>query len=191
MDTFSYRNPFSEESLRIFEVDHPSTQAWKKEWLEKAKIPIPDQLNFVPVDFERDALEVQLHKSGSHSMSPSFFSWVGVTMYLSPETIKSTLKSIFDLSASGSEIVFDYMVSPSLLDPGEQVSYKARAERVASVGEPWKSTFIPDELGSELKNIGFTVLDDVGAEELNELYFKDRSDSLRVDSRARIVHIQR
>src|ERR1700678_242729 len=80
LDTFAYRN--SHPGLRVFEVDHPATQAWKREQLEAAEIPLPSSLAFVPVDFERRSLEAGIKESGFDVNAPAFFSWLGVTPYL-------------------------------------------------------------------------------------------------------------
>src|SRR5271163_1639382 len=84
LDTFAYRNPHL--GLRIFEVDHPATQAWKREQLQAARIAIPTSLTFVPIDFERQTLAAGLEQAGFDAGAAAFFSWLGVTPYLTRET---------------------------------------------------------------------------------------------------------
>src|SRR5215467_11575236 len=89
LDTFGYRNPFA--SVRVFEVDHPATQEWKRGLLTAADIAIPTSLTFAPVDFERQTLAEGLELAGLDAREPALFSWLGVTMYLSDEALSSTL----------------------------------------------------------------------------------------------------
>ena len=88
LDTFAYRNPCSAKGLKIFEVDHPATQAWKRILLEDAGMQIPPTLAFVPLDLENQSLSDQLPKAGSRTDQPCFFAWLGVTMYLSPDAVR-------------------------------------------------------------------------------------------------------
>jgi len=190
LDTFAYRNPYPPELLQIFEVDHPATQAWKRERLAAAGIPIPESLRFATLDFEKDSLTDQLPQSGFKTDLPAFFSWLGVTMYLPAETVISTLKAIANLSAPGSEIVFDYALTPDLLNPAHQASFQNRAARVAAASEPWISAFKPEQLASELNQAGFTLLEDLGPNELNARFFKNRTDALRVAGHAHLIRIR-
>src|SRR5580658_8858725 len=85
LDTFAYRNPYGESALRVFEVDYPATQEWKRQQLEEARIAVPQSVTYVPVDFERQTLREGLQLARFDSTKPTFFSWLGVTMYLSEE----------------------------------------------------------------------------------------------------------
>src|SRR5438309_1188805 len=114
LDTFAYRNPFP--LLRVFEVDHPATQAWKRSCLEKAAIPIPASLTYVSVDFERQMMTDALRQSGFKSDELTFVSFIGVVRYLSRETVISVLTSIVSSMRAGSEVVFDFAPPPSQLE---------------------------------------------------------------------------
>src|ERR1700688_3077516 len=92
LDTFAYRNPHA--GLRVFEVDHPATQAWKREQLQAAGIAIPPSLTFVPIDFEQETLADGLEDCGFDASAAAFFSWLGVTPYLTREACMTTLSSI-------------------------------------------------------------------------------------------------
>jgi methyltransferase (TIGR00027 family) len=190
LDTFSYRNSYPPEILQVFEVDYPSTQAWKRERLDVEHISIPKSLKFASIDFEKETLKNQLPKAGFKTDEPSFFSWLGVTMYLPADTVMATMKSIALLAMRGSEIVFDYALSPSLLSPSALLSFQATAARVAAVGEPWRSAFDPNLLAIELQAMGFTVVEDLGPEELNARFFKNRTDALRVGGRAHLIKVR-
>jgi methyltransferase (TIGR00027 family) len=187
LDTFAYRNPFPPGRLRVFEVDHPATQAWKRAKLGDAGIAVPADLVFAPVDFERDALDDGLLAAGWDAHVPTFFSWLGVTPYLEVESVMATLR-VVAAAAPGSEVVFDYSIPPSLLDPGRRRVFEALAARVAAAGEPWRTFFEPAALARELTALGLTVVDDVGPEALNARYFAGRTDGLAIRGRARLMH---
>ena len=91
LDTFAYRNPYAGRDLRVFEVDHPATQAWKRNRLETTGIPVPADLTYVPVDFEKRAVPECLSEAGFQRNAPTFFSWLGVTPYLTPEAFNATV----------------------------------------------------------------------------------------------------
>jgi methyltransferase (TIGR00027 family) len=187
LDTFAYRNPYPASLLRVFEVDHPATQAWKRGRLAAAAIPVPPTLSFVPIDFETQTLPSALAAGGFSAAVPSFFSWLGVTMYLTPETVLSTMKYVASLPA-GSGIVFDYVVPPATLTPLRRYLYRALMRRVASVGEPWKGFFEPAALLAELQALGFAETEDLGSEAINARFFHGRSDQLEVAGPARLVN---
>jgi methyltransferase (TIGR00027 family) len=177
LDTFAYRNPHP--SLRVFEVDHPSTQAWKREQLQTAHIPVPQSLTFVPIDFEQQTLESGLAQSGLDKNSPAFFSWLGVTPYLTREACLTTLSFIAKMPA-GSGVVFDFAVDPALLNPGQRQALAALSKRVARYGEPFQLFFDPEKLQDELMSMGFHRTELLQGKELNARYFKDRTDGLLV-----------
>jgi methyltransferase (TIGR00027 family) len=177
LDTFAYRSPHS--GLRVFEVDHPSTQAWKREQLQAAGITIPPSLSFVPIDFEQQTLAGGLEHSGFKGNAGAFFSWLGVTPYLTREACMTTLSFIANMPA-GSGVVFDFAVEPALLKPGQRQALDALSKRVARYGEPFQLFFDPEKLQDELKNLGFQRAELLQGKELNARYFKDRTDGLLV-----------
>ncbi|OPY73024.1 MAG: putative S-adenosyl-L-methionine-dependent methyltransferase [Syntrophorhabdus sp. PtaU1.Bin058] len=186
LDTFAYRNPYPHDVLRVFEVDHPGTQAWKRTRLEEANIALPGSLTFAGVDFERQTLAEGLLDAGYEQGKCTFFSWLGATEYLSFEAVMRILRFIASMPA-GSGVVFDYMLSPSLLTPAQRSRFDAIARHVASIGEPWHTFFDPGLLTGDLQAMGFGYAVDNGQEEINERYFKDRKDGLRVGSLSHIM----
>jgi methyltransferase (TIGR00027 family) len=186
LDTFAYRNPYPASQLRVFEVDHPATQAWKRRQLAAGSIALPDSLIFVSVDFESETLPQQLTRAGFRADEPAFFSWLGVTMYLSRAAVLATLGYVAGLPR-GSGIVFDYAVPPATLDLIRRVVVRAVMRRVAAAGEPWKSFFEPRELARELHSLGFRYLADLGPEQLNGRFFRERTDGLRVGGLGRVM----
>jgi methyltransferase (TIGR00027 family) len=177
LDTFAYRNPHA--GLRVFEVDHLATQAWKREQLEAAGIAIPAALTFVPVDFERQTLAEGLGQSGFDSSAAAFFSWLGVTPYLTRDACMTTLSFIAGMPA-GSGVVFDFAVDPALLNAGQRQALDALSERVARYGEPFQLFFDPGKLRDELKSLGFHRTEFLQGKEINARYFNDRKDGLLV-----------
>lgn len=178
LDTFAYRNPHA-ANLRVFEVDHPATQAWKLECLQVAGIAVPTSLRFVPVDFERQTLAAGLEEGGFDSGSPAFFSWLGVTPYLTRESCMATLRFIAQRPA-GSGVAFDFAVDPKLLNLRQRIALYAISSRVAAAGEPFQLFFRPSELAEELGKMGFRRTEILGTDEINARYFSDRTDGLRV-----------
>lgn len=178
LDTFAYRNPYPEAMLNVFEVDHPATQAWKLARLREMGIRVPGSLQFAPVDFERQSLAEGLAKAGFRSNRPTFFSWLGVSMYLSEAAVMETLRFIASLPA-GSEVVFDFTVPASSLSRTRQAGRASAAAYVAKLGEPWITFFEPRELASRLQNRGFSKAVLFGPREAQERYFRGRTDGFR------------
>ena len=183
LDTFAYRNPYAAPGLRVFEVDHPATQAWKRGRLLSAGIEIPAQIVFVAVDFERQSLADALPSSGFLAGEPAFFSWLGVVPYLTEGAFLATMSFIAGLPpASG--VVFDYAVPRHALSPREQLALDALASRVAAAGEPFQLFFEPAALAAQVRRLGFRHLVDLDAAEINSRYFRDRADGLAIRGRA-------
>lgn len=189
LDTFAYRNPYPAPQLRVFEVDHPATQAWKRELVAAAGIALPEALIFVPVDFERQSLPEALRASGFQPGERTFFSWLGVTMYLTREVVLDTLRYVAHSLPYGSGIVFDYAAPPPRqVSLARRLLYGYLIRRVARAGEPFKSFFVPAALAQEMRTFGYSKLEDLGATELNARYFRNRADRLRVSGPARVMN---
>jgi methyltransferase (TIGR00027 family) len=180
LDTFAHRNPF--EDLRVFEVDHPSTQRWKLRRLEEEGISSPASLTSVPVDFEKDDLAASLATSGFREDLPSFFSWLGVTMYLAEPTVMASLAYVAGL-AGGATVIFDYRSNSALLNAVQRAFAEVLAQRVANLGEPWVSCFDPMALRDQLITLGFGQVEMFDPDELNRRYLYYRKDGLRCGGR--------
>jgi methyltransferase (TIGR00027 family) len=179
LDTFAYRNPF--QQLRVFEVDFPATQEWKRTMLAEASISEPSNLTFVPLDFERKALSEGLADAGFDATRPAFFAWLGVVPYLTLEAFRSTLETIAGLPP-GTGVSFDYGLARESLSLLRRLAHDALARRVAAAGEPFKLFFTPHQLESELRRAGFQRIEQLEGETLNTLYFANRKDGLRLPS---------
>jgi methyltransferase (TIGR00027 family) len=127
LDTFAYRYPHP--ALRVFEVDHPATQAWKRRKLVGGGITIPSTVTFVAVDFERQSLADELRAAGCSPDAPAFFAWLGVTMYLTENAFAGTLASIAARPA-GTGVAFDYAVPRSSLGLLGRLAHDRLATRV-------------------------------------------------------------
>ena len=176
LDTFSLRQGELAERLRIYEVDHPASQAMKRDRLIAINGSVPANLVLVPVDFETDRLDEQLTGAGFDTGTPAFFSWLGTTYYLTREAIRDTLERITAVAATGSRIVLDYKY-PRRLVPEQWLLFADKLDQfVAKRGEPMLSTFAPEELTAELERDGFTELDTVTPEEQARRYLEGRTD---------------
>jgi methyltransferase (TIGR00027 family) len=179
LDTFAYRNPFA--ALRVFEVDFPATQEWKRDLLKKAGITAPPNLIFVPLDFEHKSLGEGLAEGGLDFGRPAFFIWLGVVPYLTLEAFRATLHAVVSMPR-GTTVCFDYAFAPETLSPARRAVFNALSERVAAAGEPFRLFFTREELGRELRDAGFQSVEQVDSDDLNALYFADRKDGLKLSS---------
>jgi methyltransferase (TIGR00027 family) len=188
LDTFAYRNPHGSR-LRVFEVDHPSTQLWKRSQLLEQSIDIPRSVTFAPVDFEGQTLAEGLKAAGFRADRPAYFSWLGVVVYLSKAAVAETLRFIAARPA-GSQVVFDFAPPSDSLSEPERASRAASAARVAKGGEPWINYDNPEPLADELRAAGFASAQYLGAEKMNERYFRDRADGFRLHGSGQMMNAQ-
>ncbi|GAA0361278.1 class I SAM-dependent methyltransferase [Actinoallomurus spadix] len=186
LDSFAYRaGPAS--GTRVFEVDHPGTQEWKRDRLKKAGVALPGTVTFVPVDFEAAVLSEALTEAGFDPSRPAFVSWLGVTMYLTREAIAGTLTEI-GRCAPGTEIVIESMLPPELQD----AAGRAYAEGVSSVaaehGEPWLSHFGPEDLSALLERHGFGLIRHARTSDAVDPGLWERTDAVRPVGLSLLTH---
>lgn len=183
LDTYAYRTALGER-LRVFEVDHPATQAWKRHKLAEAAIRVPRMLTFAPIDLERETLADGLAAAGFDTTQQTFFTWLGVVPYLTEQAVFATLGFIASLPGTA-HVVFDYRNPPAsgqdrnAYDDAYDAGREALAVRVASVGEPFRSQFEADTLHAKLTALGFREVEDLGPALIRERYFANRGDSSR------------
>lgn len=188
LDSFALRRPPFARELEIFEIDHPSTQALKAERLVACGLWPLENVHLIAADLSDVALDAVLADSAFRRDLPAFFSWLGVTTYLSREANLATLCAIASCAARGSELVFSYLDQRVLDgDSDDDALQRARAQ-VAAVGEPWVSGFHPDELASDLHGAGLELAHDLGAHELTERYCAGRGDGLHASLAAHVAH---
>ena len=163
LDTFALRNPHAAEGLRVFEVDHPATQAWKRERIAAMGAAAPS-LTFAPCDFERDDLGDALARAGVDRAAPVFYMWLGVTPYLTRGAFMTTMRAI--AATRGAEVVFDYTEGAERGEGEARAFHKELLERVAALGEPIVGFHDPDELANDLRALGMTEQEDFNSQEI-------------------------
>jgi methyltransferase (TIGR00027 family) len=163
LDTFALRNPHGAQ-IRIYEVDHPASQEWKRQRIAEAQIALPPWLTLVPVDFERDDVGEKLVAAGFHRNSPAFFTWLGVVPYLTQDAIGRTLE--YMSSIQNSEVVFDYVEPPEAFSEELRQLEKARTEQLEKIGERSDTHFDPAGIAAVLRSHGFCAIEDINFQEI-------------------------
>lgn len=187
LDTFAFRNPHAALGLRVFEVDHPATQEWKRQLVSQAHLKAPGPLIYVPVDFERQSLAERLAANGFHVEEPAFFAWLGVTMYLSRDSIHDTLRFVAQSTVARSGIIFDYLTMPPRWQLLRRWGMRVLMNRVAAAGEPWRTFFDPVQLHGQLTRLGFATVRDFGPDDINARFFENAGARLRVGGSGRLM----
>jgi methyltransferase (TIGR00027 family) len=175
LDTFSYRNPYPE--LRVFEVDQPETQRWKRGLIASGGLSTERSPTYLALDFELEELLGRLVEVGFDAQKKTLFAWLGVVPYLTQGTFRSVLDLISGMPP-GSGLVADYLQPRDVLPISEQQALDSIASRVREAGEPFRLFLTQGEIKDEL--VSFSELDDLGAEEINAMYFSGRDDLLAV-----------
>lgn len=188
LDSFAYRRPdFMHAALDVYEVDHPATQAWKRARVAELGIVAPPGLHHVPIDFERETLTQGLTLGGLRTGERAFFSWLGVTQYLTRDAIERTLGEVAAVAAPGSELVLEFIAPASVLSPEEGALVNALAAGTARVGEPWLSFFEANEMDAILRQAGFSSVVHFGPKEAQERYLRGRTDGSRLPAYFRMA----
>jgi methyltransferase (TIGR00027 family) len=189
LDSFALRDPPFARALEVFEVDHPATQTFKIKRLADRGIKLSPRLHFVPADLSEVQLDAALADSPYRSHKSAFFSWLGVTPYLSRDANLATLRAIAACGPSASELVFSY-TDQSIFESehADPDGLLAAGATLASAGEPWVSGFHPHELASDLRACGLELVEDLGPEDLNARYCTGRDDGLSASPKAHAAH---
>ena len=190
LDSFAWRRPDLLRALRVFEVDHPATQAWKRERAKNLGLPSSDSHIFVPIDFESQTLRDRLGETGFDWSRPALFSSVGTTMYLTRDSIETMLR-VVGTCAQGSEIVLSYNQQPQYLDDVGREFLTAIAPRAGEMGEPLQSSFSPREMEELVDACGLSVAEHPTADELRSRYCAGRTDGLRPYTLERLIAARR
>jgi methyltransferase (TIGR00027 family) len=185
LDTFGFRQPQWAQSLRILEVDHAQTQLLKRQLMDAADLPPPANVSYVSVDFERESLQEGLLRHGVEQDETTFFSWLGVTMYLREPAIDAVLRFVAGFP-SGSEIVLTFAQPPD--DKTDSTAWVAA--RTAAMNEPMISFFTPAAMEIKLRRAGFSGIDFLSPKESEIRYFSQRPLDLPVPKRTAIVAAQ-
>jgi methyltransferase (TIGR00027 family) len=177
LDSFAYRRADLLDRLRVFEVDHHASQRWKRQRLEQLSIPMPKNVVFAPVDFESQSLIDGLVASGFEPDAPAVFSWMGVTMYLTTDAIRKTLRAVASCG-QGSKMALTYNQPMSTLDAFSRTVTDTLADAIGQAGEPFISLFTPEAAQALVREEGFRDIQDYGADEARRDYFQSREDVL-------------
>ncbi len=182
LDTFAQRRPELAAKIRVFEIDKPDTQAWKRQRLMELGFGISSHLQLVPVDFEAgDSWRERLEANGFNAKCPAVLASTGVAMYLTQEANRATLREIATL-APGSTLAMTFMLPTDLVDPEERAQYEMVQERARAAGTPFLSMFRPPEIVAMAREAGFREVKHVSRAELIQRYFEGRADGLRPSS---------
>jgi methyltransferase (TIGR00027 family) len=182
LDTFAQRRPELGERLRIFEVDQPGTQAWKRRRLVELGFGVPDWLRLVPIDFESgESWWDGLSEAGLEPGRLAVVASTGVSMYLTKDATAATLRQLATL-APGSTLVMSFLLPAELVDEADRSGLEVSARGARASGTPFVSFFTPDEIVAMTRDAGFVEMRHVSGRELAERYFAGRPDGLRPSS---------
>jgi len=188
-DTFALRRQDMVGRLRVFEVDFPDVQALKRRRIDAAKREPAQRPVFVPVDFETMSTDAALAAAGFDAKRPSVWSWMNTTPYLTNEAIETTLESLRRAMAVGSRLTLNYQAEVPLTEP--QIDYlKTLAGVTSSGGEPFRSRFAPDAFEAACAARGYRVVEHATEDDLNDRYFRGRSDGMFVAMPTRVVTLE-
>lgn len=185
LDTFALRN--AGNGVRVFEVDHPATQAWKR---AKLTAP-PNNLTFVPVDFERTTLAQAMMDAGFDAVTASFVSWLGTTYYLTREAIAQTLRSVHERTGPGTRLVLDYWSEAPFGNVGDMALLAGTRFATALQSEPIRSLFTPAEMEHLVLDAGWRIREHLTPAMQNARYLADRPDGLAVPTFAYLIQLER
>lgn len=177
LDTFAQRRPDIASKLQIYEIDQPDTLAWKQQRLTDLGFGLPQYLHFVPVNFETSSWWEQLLSKGFDINKPAVIVCTGVTLYLTKDTIITTLNQIATL-APGSTLAMTFYLPIELLDEEDKPMQEMAEKGARAAGTPFVSFFVPNEILTMANNAGFKDAKTILTKEMEQLYFSDRTDNL-------------
>ncbi|OJD92081.1 SAM-dependent methyltransferase [Bacillus anthracis] len=187
LDTFSFRHRELENKIEVFEVDHPSTQKFKKERIKEAELEVPNHLHFVSMDFTKGFSYEQLQNEGFENKK-TFFSLLGVSYYLTKEELSSLIECLFEMVPEGSSIVFDYPDENLFTEKGLSNRVENMVKMAAIGGEPMKSCFSYAEMEALLEKAGLLIYEHLSPKDINTFYFEGRNDYLKAFETVHYVH---
>jgi methyltransferase (TIGR00027 family) len=187
LDSFAQRRPEIASSLKVFEVDQPGPQAWKRQRLLELGFGVPQWLRLVPVNFEADGSWTErLKAAGFDAGRPAVLASTGVAMYLSKGAIAATLRQVATL-ASGSTLAISFLLPIEFADPEERPGFEAAQRGARASGTPFVSFYTPPEMLALAREAGFKDVRHVSSVTLTQRYFAGRGDGLRPGSSEAIL----
>ena len=191
LDSTAYRSPELCAGLDVFEVDHPASQSWKQDCLEQSGVTLPENLSFVPFDFENTTLDEALKAGGVSTDKPTMFSWLGVQMYLTDEAVKGTLE-VMGGFASGSTLVMDFIMPDyDTATTSEENSVEDLSKIVSNMREPFLSYYSTDDLSNRFEGAGFKTISFPTVGEVCERYLDGDKDRLEMNPAAQYLAVAR
>ncbi|KXZ17619.1 class I SAM-dependent methyltransferase [Bacillus nakamurai] len=187
MDTFCFRHPELENSLDIFEIDHPASQECKINRLKATDFSIPSHLHFVPMDFTDTFSFKQLQEHG-FGCKKTFFSLLGVSYYVAKEDIARLINHLFAQVPAGSSIVFDYADEKLFEEKGMSDRVEHMVQMASASGEPMKSCFTYDEIENMLEASGLLIYEHLSPSAIHDLFFRNRTDYLSAFETIHYIH---
>jgi methyltransferase (TIGR00027 family) len=179
LDTLAQRRPDLGARVRVFEIDQPGTQAWKRHRLDELGFGVPDWLRLVPVDFETgESWWDGLSAAGFEPGRPAVVASTGVSMYLSKEATAATLHQVAGL-APGSTLVMTFLIPAELVDEADRPGLEVSARGARNAGTPFVSFYSPDEMLASARDAGFGEVRHISSKSLADRYFAGRADGLR------------
>jgi methyltransferase (TIGR00027 family) len=179
LDTFAQRHPELAERVRVFEIDQPGPQAWKRQRLEQLGYGLPEHLRLIPVDFEADDDWWQaLHSADFDVSARALVSSSGVSMYITKAATEATLRRLAGM-APGSIVAMTFMLPFELVEEADRVGLEGAARGARASGTPWISFYAPEEIVNLARETGFADVRHVPTAELADRYLVDRTDGLR------------
>lgn len=187
LDTFAQRRPETASKLKVFEIDQPGTQAWKRQRLVDLGFGVPEWLKLVPVDFEKkESWPKKLKAAGFDAARPAVVVSTGVSMYLTKEANAATLRQISSF-APGSTLAMTYILPLEWVGPDERFGFEKAIQGAQASGTPFLSFFRPEEMAALAREAGFKGVRTISGARLTELYFSGRQDGLRPGSEELLV----
>jgi methyltransferase (TIGR00027 family) len=185
-DSFALRRPPFAADLQIFEIDFPATQALKLERIKACNVALPDSVHFIAADLSEESVAAALARSPFQAGQLTFFSWLGVTMYLTRAANIATLKSIASCARARSELVFTYF--DERLFQAQSEAFRELEKRVAAIGEPFLSGFDPAALAKDLAVCGLELVEDLNGAEIAARYDSAGKHGLGQPTSSHIAH---
>ena len=186
LDTTAFSLPSLAQNWRVFEVDHPATQEWKRRELAKTGWEMPSNLVFAPCDFETQKLFDALVAVGFDRALPAMISLFGVILYLTADSTKALLEDLGTL-APGSELVMTYSPPPDGIDPVVQQVWDKSSPKVDETGESFIGYYTPTQIQRLVTEAGFNEVVHYSIDDLNATYLCDRPDGLKLHSIAQLL----
>lgn len=189
LDSFALRAAAHYPDVKIYELDHPDTQALKIKTLSQLG-KIPANVEFAPINFELEKISDALQRSSYDVKELGYFSWLGTTHYLKPETTLSTLRDLAAFAASESEIVFDYSIPYQNLQGLERLGTMSLSQVTHFLNEPIIGFFDTEHLHNSLRNMGYVIVEDMSGKDITERYLAWRKNEMRHTDAAHLIRLQ-